>query len=96
VIPETWDEGMPIVQVKVHGLAEPTEETCDVEHMRQSASHCLLNVPGQEFGIPLRTGSLLLLQDPEVEVPDMVAGRAGLQVRFRLQDWPHAFCNGRS
>jgi hypothetical protein len=26
----------------------------------------------------------------------MVAGRAGLQVRFRLQDWPHAFCNGRS
>jgi hypothetical protein len=26
----------------------------------------------------------------------MVAGRAGRQVRFRLQDWPHAFCNGPS
>ena len=51
---------------------------------------------GIEFGIPLRTGSPLLLQDPEVEVPDMVAGLAGLQVRFRLQDWPHAFCNGPS
>jgi hypothetical protein len=34
VIPETRDEGMPVVQVKVEVLAEPGKRTDDVEHMR--------------------------------------------------------------
>jgi hypothetical protein len=47
VIPETWDEGMPIVQVKVQVLAEPGERTRDLEHMRQRASHRVLDVRDQ-------------------------------------------------
>jgi hypothetical protein len=35
---------MPIVQVKVHVLAEPGERTRDLEHMRQRAFHRVLDV----------------------------------------------------
>src|SRR5262249_37155195 len=38
---------MPIVQVEVHVLAEPTERARDVEHMRQGASHRVLDVRHQ-------------------------------------------------
>ena len=31
MIREAWDEGMPIVQVKVHLLAEPAQPTYDLE-----------------------------------------------------------------
>ena len=44
MVPKPWDEGMPIVQVKVHVLAEPGERTRDLEHMRQRAFHRVLDV----------------------------------------------------
>jgi hypothetical protein len=52
VIPETWDEGMPIVEVKMHMLAEPGKRTGDLEHMGQRASHRVLNV-GDQVGQPV-------------------------------------------
>src|SRR5215470_6957410 len=47
MILKAWDEGMPIVQVEVHVLAEPAKRARDVEHMRQGASHCVLDVRHQ-------------------------------------------------
>lgn len=35
---------MPIVQVKVHVLAEPTKRTRDVEHVWQGGCHRILDV----------------------------------------------------
>jgi len=49
MIPETGDEGMSVVQVEMHVLAEPAELAYDVEHMRQGASHRVLDVR-YEFG----------------------------------------------
>ena len=47
MITETWDERMPIVQVKVHRLAEPAKRAYDVEHVRQGASHRVLDIRHQ-------------------------------------------------
>jgi len=44
VIGEAWDEGMPVVQVKMDLLAESADRTCDVEHVSQGASDRILNV----------------------------------------------------
>ena len=47
MVTETWDEGMPIMQVKVHMLAEPAKGAYDVEHVWQGASHRVLDIRDQ-------------------------------------------------
>ena len=47
MIRETLDEGMPVVQVEMHVLADRADRTNDVEHVLHSASHRLLDVCGQ-------------------------------------------------
>src|SRR6476619_85882 len=59
MVPEARDEGMPVVQVEVHMLAEPAKRSDDLEHVRHSASHRVLNVCYQA-GQPVIGGAELL------------------------------------
>src|SRR5512132_1523066 len=65
---------MPIVQVKVQVLAEPGKRTRDVEHMRQRASHRVLNV-GYQVGQPVVH---------RAELPEVQAGMAACEPGGRL------------
>ena len=56
MIPEAWDEGMPVVQVKVHVLAEPAKRTCDLEHVWQGSCHRVLDVCHQVGQAVVREG----------------------------------------
>ncbi len=47
MIPQTRDEGMPVVQVKVHVLAEPAKGARDLQDMRQGACRRVLDVRDQ-------------------------------------------------
>ncbi len=62
MVPESRDEGMPVVQVEVHGLAEPAQRADDGEHMRQSASHRVLNVCHQAGQPVVHRAELLEIQ----------------------------------
>jgi hypothetical protein len=62
VIPEPWDKGMPIVQVKVHVLAEPAKRTCDVEHVWQGSGHRVLDICHQVRQVVVRRAELLEIQ----------------------------------
>ena len=50
---------------------------------------------GVEFGMPLRTGVLLLVHDPEIQLPDLVPAQVyalvGEEVRRAAEDLVHAF-----
>ena len=62
MITETWDEGMPIMQVKVHMLAESAKRAYDVEHVRQGASHRVLDVRHQVGQTVVHRAELLEVQ----------------------------------
>jgi len=62
VIPEPWDEGMSIVQVKVHVLTEPAQRTCDVEHVGQGGCHRILDVGHQVRQTVVRRAEFLEIQ----------------------------------
>ena len=44
MVGKTWDEGMSVVQMKMHGLAEPADRTRDVEHVPHGTSYRILDV----------------------------------------------------
>ena len=56
MIPEPWDKGMPIVQVKVHVLTKAAKRAYDVEHMWQGASHRVLGI-GKRAEHPVGDGA---------------------------------------
>ena len=62
MITQTRDEGMPIVQVKVHVLAEAANRAYDVEHMGQGASHRVLDVRHQVGQAVVHRAELLEVQ----------------------------------
>src|SRR5689334_8354242 len=53
---------MPVVQVEVHMLADPAKRSDDLEHMRQSASHRVLNVCYQAGQPVIHRAELLEVQ----------------------------------
>src|SRR6516165_5054961 len=88
---------MPIVQVKVHVFAEAAERTCDVEHMRQGASHRVLDVRHQVGQTVVCRTELLQVQAgmavaepggdlPEANVADINAAADPLSVVEPLRD----------
>jgi hypothetical protein len=97
VIPEARDERVPIVQVKVHMLAETAKRTCDVEHMRQGASHRVLDVRHQVGQTVVCRTELLQVQAgmavaepggdlPQANVADIDAAADPLSVLEPLHD----------
>ena len=107
MIPETGDEGMPVVQVEVHVLAEPAERAYDVEHMRQGASHRVLDVRHEVGQAVVDRAELLEVQAgmagaergghlPQANVTDVDAAADPLSVLEPLRhlDEPSAIQSG--
>ena len=97
MIPEAWDERVPIVQVKVHVLAETAKRAGDVEHMWQGAFHRVLDVRHQVGQAVVCRAELLQVQAgmavaepggdlPEANVADIDAAADPLSVLEALGD----------
>ena len=91
MIPQAGDEGMPVVQVKVHVLAETANRARDLQDMRQCASHCVLDVRYQAGQAVVGRAQLLEVQAgmavpepgrrlPEADVADVDAAADPLGV----------------
>jgi hypothetical protein len=96
VVPQTRDEGMPVVQVEVHVLAQPGQRAGDVEYVRQGASHRVLDVRRQIGHAVVRRAELLQVQAgmtvaeprghlPQADVADIDAAADPLSVAEALR-----------
>jgi hypothetical protein len=98
---------MPIVQVKVHVLAEPAKRVCHVEHVRQGSCHRILDVCHQVGQAVVRQVELLEiharmavseprghLSQADVSDVDAAAYSFGVPELFRHLDEPSAIQAG--
>jgi hypothetical protein len=98
---------MPIVQVKVHVLAEPAKRMCDVEHVWQGSCHRILDVCHQVGQAVVRQVELLEihagmavsepgghLSQADVSDVDAAAYSFGVPELFRHLDEPSAIQAG--
>gem|GEM_PF-1379194 len=81
MITETWDERMPIMQVKVHRLAEPANRAYDIEHVWQGASHRVLDVRHQVGQAVVHRAEL-----PEVQARMVVSEPGGRLSQANVTD----------